>query len=241
MEHGQIFHVVLNTILEYKSKFQGSVLEFQDTVLPVLLDTDVTSNVLLDPILILHVQGMALGPLTLLVPGIWEKLKMAVMVALGLMEENVTEQLKLFWVCIYVLKFIYFEKNNFFCQITHLLWHYFFYFIKERGWAHKKSVVFSQNLNFNMTKVVEQIILGHSKILAHFYKMPNLIFSKMILLNRILDKLNAVNLFFFLKSSLIALLFPIIISLLEPNLSTKSCSLFNVSQKIFLIFFSQIS
>ena len=113
MEHGQIFHVVLNTILEYKSKFQGSVLEFQDTVLPVLLDTDVTSNVLLDPILILHVQGMALGPLTLLVPGIWEKLKMAVMVALGLMEENVTEQLKLFWVCIYVLKFIYFEKNKF--------------------------------------------------------------------------------------------------------------------------------
>jgi len=70
MEHGQIFHVVLNTILEYKSKFQGSVLEFQDTVLPVLLDTDVTSNVLLDPILILHVQEMALGPLTLLVPGI---------------------------------------------------------------------------------------------------------------------------------------------------------------------------
>ena len=27
---------------------------------------------------------------------------MAVMVALGLMEENVTEQLKLFWVCTYV-------------------------------------------------------------------------------------------------------------------------------------------
>ena len=70
MEHGQIFHVVLNTILEYKSKFQGSVLEFQVTVLPVLLDTDVTLNVLLDPILILHVQGMALGPPTLLVPGI---------------------------------------------------------------------------------------------------------------------------------------------------------------------------
>jgi hypothetical protein len=70
MEHGQIFHVVLNTILEYKNKFQGSVLEFQDTVLPALLDTDVTSNVLLDPILILHVQEMALGLLTLLVPGI---------------------------------------------------------------------------------------------------------------------------------------------------------------------------
>ena len=70
MEHGQIFHVVLNTILVYKSKFQASALEFQATVLKVLLDTDVTLNVLLDPILILHVQGMALGPLTLLVPGI---------------------------------------------------------------------------------------------------------------------------------------------------------------------------
>ena len=45
---------------------------------------------------------------------------MAVMVALGLMEENVTEQLKLFWVRIYVLKFIYSEKNTIFFGITHL-------------------------------------------------------------------------------------------------------------------------
>ena len=120
MEHGQIFHVVLNTILVYKSKFQASALEFQATVLKILLGADVTSNVLLEPILIQNVQGMAPGPLTLLVPGIWEKLKMAVMVALGQMEENVTEQLKLFWVCIYV---IYSEKFTIFFEITHLFWH----------------------------------------------------------------------------------------------------------------------
>ena len=56
MEHGQIFHVVLNTILVYKSKFQASVLESQAIVLKILLGADVTSNVLLELILIQNVQ-----------------------------------------------------------------------------------------------------------------------------------------------------------------------------------------
>mgnify|MGYP001263255824 CR=1 FL=1 len=65
---------------------------------------------------------------------------MAVMVALGLMEENVTEQLKLFWVCIYLLKFIYSEKNtNFFAKSPIYCDTTFFILLKKEGELAKKE------------------------------------------------------------------------------------------------------
>jgi len=70
MEHGQIFLVVLNTILVWKNKFPGFVLEFLAIVLMVSLDIGANSNALLALTLIPLVQGMVLGPLTLLALGI---------------------------------------------------------------------------------------------------------------------------------------------------------------------------
>ena len=56
---------------------------------------------------------------------------------------------------------LFWEEHNFFSE-SPIYFDATFFILKKEGEMAKKIVAVSQNLNFNMTKVVEQIILGHS-------------------------------------------------------------------------------